>query len=263
LILLKLRKTVLERFDINSMSLSLSMILPYVLLATGVGILGGVIAAFWNPKARARSAIQHFAAGAVLAAVASNVIPEAERLGSPFGILGGLVAGGLLMIGLKSLVVRFERQEKHKHQPPLGLAVASALDTLLDGVIISAGFSADQQLGTLLVIALAIELFCLTLAVGGEFHKGKVKLWQQLAVTSAIACLLLVGALVGQVIFGGASPSTVAVVLAFGSAALIYLIAEELLVETIQAEESIFSTAMLFGGFLVLLALKLWAPGSD
>ena len=71
------------------MSLALSMILPYVLLATGVGILGGVIAAFWNPKARARSAIQHFAAGAVLAAIASNVIPEAERLGSPFGILGG------------------------------------------------------------------------------------------------------------------------------------------------------------------------------
>jgi ZIP family zinc transporter len=49
-----------------------------------------------------------------------------------------------------------------------------------------------------------------------------------------------------------------AVVLAFGAAALIYLIAEELLVESIQAEASLFSTAMLFSGFLVLLALKLF-----
>ena len=45
--------------------------------------------------------------------------------------------------------------------------------------------------------------------------------------------------------------------LAFGAAALIYLTAEELLVETIQAEDSLLSTAMLFMGFLVLLALKL------
>lgn len=56
----------------------------------------------------------------------------------------------------------------------------------------------------------------------------------------------------------GTSDATVAVVLAFGAACLIYLIAEELLVEAIQAEESLFSTAMLFLGFLVLLALKLF-----
>jgi hypothetical protein len=40
-------------------------------------------------------------------------------------------------------------------------------------------------------------------------------------------------------------------------AVLIYLIAGELLVETIQAEDSIFSTLTLFGGFLILLALKM------
>ena len=47
------------------------------------------------------------------------------------------------------------------------------------------------------------------------------------------------------------------VVLAFGAAALIYLIAEELLVENVQAEDSIFSTVTLFSGFLALLILKL------
>jgi zinc transporter, ZIP family len=53
------------------------------------------------------------------------------------------------------------------------------------------------------------------------------------------------------------SQPTLAIVLSFGAAALIYLIAEELLVEAIEAEESLFVTVMLFAGFLILLALKL------
>jgi len=82
--------------------------LPYVLLATGAGVLGSVIALFWSPNVQIRSAIQHLAAGAVLAAVATNVIPEGERLGTLAGIVSGFVAGGLVMIVLKWLVVRFE-----------------------------------------------------------------------------------------------------------------------------------------------------------
>ena len=69
-------------------------ILPKVLIAAGAGLLGGIFALFWSPKVWARSAIQHFAAGAVLAAVASGVIPEAERTGSIFGILAGFAARG-------------------------------------------------------------------------------------------------------------------------------------------------------------------------
>jgi GNAT acetyltransferase-like protein len=39
--------------------------LPYILLATSAGIPGSVIALFWNPNVNIRSAVQHFAAGAV------------------------------------------------------------------------------------------------------------------------------------------------------------------------------------------------------
>jgi ZIP family zinc transporter len=239
------------------MSDHLTLILPYILLAAGAGVLGGVLALFWSPGAKTRGVIQHFAAGAVLAAVTSNVIPEVERTGTFIGIMSGFVLGGLVMIGLKWLVLKFEREEKSKHQLPVGLASAAALDTFLDGAIISTGFSSGQQLGTLLVIALGLELLFLTLSVGVEFRKGQFKPWQTLAVTGGIAFLLLVGAFGASLIFGEASEATLAVVLAFGAAALIYLIAEELLVENVQAEESIFSTVMLFSGFLVLLALKL------
>lgn len=235
----------------------LVLILPYLLLATGAGILGGVIAPFWSPNARVRSAIQHFAAGAVLAAVATSVIPEAERIGTMAGVLSGFAAGGLAMIGLKWLVVRFERKEKGSHPLPVGLAAAAIVDTILDGTLISAGFASGQQLGILLVIALTIELFFLTLSVGVEFRKSQFKLWQKWSVTTGIACMLLVGAVGASFLLADVSKVTLAIVLSFGAAALIYLIAEELLVETIEAEESLFSTGTLFGGFLLILALKL------
>jgi zinc transporter, ZIP family len=236
---------------------------PYVLLATGAGFAGGLVALFWSPKSKARSAIQHFAAGAVLAAVASNVVPEAERLGTIQGILGGLAAGGLMMLGLKWLVVRLERKEKRGSKQPIGLAAAAAVDTLVDGALIGAGFSINPQLGVLLAFALATELFSLTLSVGVEFRTSQVKGWQSLAVTSGIAILQLVGAFGAGILLEGASEAVIAVVLAFGAAALIYLIAEELLVETIEAEDSLFPTATLFSGFLLLLALKLLSPDNS
>jgi zinc transporter, ZIP family len=241
------------------MSSELLLILPSILAATGAGILGGIVASFWIPGIQARSAVQHFAAGLVIAAVASDLIPEVEKTGTPVGILSGFAAGGVAMIGLKWLVLRFESKEKKRGKAPLGLAAAAAADTLVDGAIISAGFSTGPDLGTLLAIALAAELFFLTLSVGSEFHKDKAGFWQGLAVTTGISLLLLIGALAAFVFLKGASPATVAVFLSFGAAALIYLIAEELLVESIEAEESLFSTAMLFAGFLVVLALKLLA----
>jgi len=231
--------------------------LPYILLASGVGMLGSVIALFWNPNVRIRSAVQHFAAGAVLAAVATSVVPEVEHLGTLPGVVAGFITGGLLMIGLKWLVVRFEQQGKQNKKVPAGLAAAAAVDTLIDGTLISAGFSANDQLGILLTIALALELLFLTLSVGVEFREGNFPWWQSLLITGGIALLLSVGAFTAGFLLADAPETTLAIVLSFGAAALIYLIAEELLVENVQAEESLFSTVTLFSGFLALLILKL------
>jgi zinc transporter, ZIP family len=235
---------------------ALLSVLPFILLAAAAGLLGGGLAVFWNPHVQMRSAIQHFAAGVVLAAVASDLIPEVERIGTPFGIVAGLVAGGAAMIALKWFILRLERREKGK-KLPFGLASAAAVDTLLDGAIIGAGFILGQGLGIILAIALALELFFLTLSVGSEFGHGKRTRWQGFLITSGISALLLVGAIVSTLVLADASETTIAIVLAFGAAALVYLIAEELLVENIQAEESLFSTATLFAGFVVIIAFEL------
>lgn len=238
----------------------LQLILPYILIASGVGIVGGLVALVWAPGVNARSAIQHFAAGVVIAAIASELIPEVEKTGTPAGILCGFAAGGLTMILLKWLVLKFEKREKKRKNLPIGLTAAAAVDTLIDGAIISAGFSSGQELGGLLTVALSMELLFLSLSVGTEFHKEKSKRLRGIAATTGISLLLILGAVIAFFVLRGASQATVAIMLSFGAAALIYLIAEELLVESIQAEESLFSTAMLFTGFLALLAIKLLSP---
>ena len=204
----------------------------------------------------------------MLAAIAASVVPEVEQIGTLPGVVGGFVAGGLLMIGLKWLVVRthlvvnfyaqrLEHLGNQNKTIPVGLASAAAVDTLIDGILISAGFSANDQLGGLLAIALSLELLFLTLSVGVEFRERKFPWWQSLAITGGIALLLFVGAFGAGFLLADVPETTLAIVLAFGAAALIYLIAEELLVENVQVEESIFSTATLFLGFLALLILKL------
>jgi zinc transporter, ZIP family len=240
-------------------TVDLQSILPYIILATGAGIAGGVIASIWDPTAKTRSAIQHFAAGVVIAVVASEVIPEAERSGTPLGTLIGFAAGGALMIATKWFVLRFEKRKSYKG---LGLAVAAAIDTLLDGVMISVGFFTGHRLGFLLAIALALELFFLTLSVETEMEEETPNRWRQYLVFCTISLMIPVGAFGAFFLLQDASETTIATVLAFGAAALIYLIAEELLVETILPEEDLFTTAMLFAGFLVLLGLKLFSLDS-
>jgi ZIP family zinc transporter len=238
------------------------MVWIYTLAATGAGLVGALVALFWRPEKWARSAIQHFAAGLVIAAVASEVIPEVERIGGVWQILGGFIAGGLAMIVMKSVVVPIERKQRERGGLPTGLAAAAAVDTLIDGALSSAGFATGPQVGIVLTVALAAELLFLTLSVGAEFRGDRASWWLPLLVTIGITAMFPLGALGGKLFLEGAAETTVAMVLAFGAAALIYLVAEELLVETIEAEESLTSTATLFAGFVALFALKLLGHGT-
>jgi len=229
--------------------------LPYVGAAVAGGIGGGVLATLWKPGRWVTSYIQHFAAGVVIAAVALKIAPDIEKTGArPVLVLGGFALGGLFMIGVKWATMRIEERQLRKRGKPWGLTAAAAIDTAIDGAIIGTGFAFGEGSGAVLSMALGLELLFLTLSVGASFRQEGGSRWTTLAVTSGISLLLLVGTLGGVVLLRGASIGTLAVVLSFGAAALLYLVTEELLVETRLPEETLLSTAMFFLGFLVILA---------
>ena len=220
--------------------------------------MGGAASVFWKPGRWVTSYIQHFAAGVVIAAVALKVAPDSARAGAPpLMVLGGFTFGGLVMIGVKWVTLRIEEQQKKRKQAPWGLTAAAAIDTAIDGAIIGAGFTMGQGLGVVLSLALGLELLFLTLSVGASFRNEGASRGVTFAVTSGISLLLLAGALSGMLLLRGASKNTLATCLSFGAAALLYLVTEELLVETQLPEETLISTAMFFLGFVSVFALVL------
>jgi hypothetical protein len=70
-----------------------------------------------------------------------------------------------------------------------------------------------------------------------------------------IACLIIVGALLGTTVLAGASVHTLAGLRSFGCAALLFLVTEELLIEAHESADTAVTTTMFFVGFLIFLLL--------
>lgn len=79
-------------------------------------------------------------------------------------------------------------------------------------------------------------------------HCGQPAAWKPALATA-------VGAIGGAAVLGDASAAVLAGVLAFGSAALLYLAVEELLVEAHEERETPILGAMFFLGFLLIYVL--------
>jgi len=61
----------------------------------------------------------------------------------------------------------------------------------------------------------------------------------------------------GYYLLKGASVASISAILAFGVAALLYLVTDELLIEAHEIEEKPSSTLWLFAGFLVFWSIQL------
>lgn len=229
-----------------------------VLVPVAFTLAGGLLAVAWRPGARVSSLVQHFAAGVVTAALAVELLPEIEAEHHSLGAtLGSFALGGLLMLALKALFLRWERAREARGEAdrPLGLLVASALDTLVDGLVIGTGFASSRATGATLAYGLSAEMLFLGLAIASEF--GGASRWRPAWVCAALASVLLVGVLGGTWLLSDASGELVAAGLAFGAAALLYLVTEELLVEAHEdVREGPFGAGLLSLGFLVFWAIR-------
>ena len=123
--------------------------------------------------------------------------------------------------------------------------------------LIGLGFAAGQKQGLLLTIALTLEVIFLGLSGGAALRVAGVSRGTVIAVTFGFGALLLTGAAAGTVLLAGASGALLDAVLAFGLAALLYLVTEELLVEAHEVPETATQTARFFVGFIVLLIIEM------
>jgi ZIP family zinc transporter len=227
----------------------------FMLIPALVALGGGILAMFWHPSHQARSLVQHFAAGVVLAALAVELLPEIGREHAYGPILiGAFAVGSLFMYGMKLWTTHLEEsQPASVGGLDWGLLIATFIDIAMDGFIIGAGFAAGGETGMILALGLSVELLFLGLALTSESTKG----WRIVAISGALAVTVLVCAVLGNILLSGASNTVIAAALAFSAAALLYLVTEELLIEAHEVEEKPIATLVLFSGFLVFWSIQL------
>ena len=254
-----------------------STMLGFSLLPAVVMIAGAALAVWRAPGPKLRSAILHFAAGVIFSVVAVELLPDIVQHHAPYEVALGFGLGVATMLGLRYFTQRLEKKEEPGeagNEPaagasatalpgaaslPWGLLVAIGIDILIDGLLLGIGFAAGAKEGTLLAIALTIELLSLGLATAIELRQDGHGKGRAVAIVAGTSLMLLVGAGIGTTVLRGATGNMLEIVLSFGLAALLFLVTEELLTEAHEETETPLLTLAFFVGFLLFLLLGMVA----
>lgn len=237
----------------------LQALLLTLMIPVAAGIAGAAVAAYKPPSERVTSLVQHFAAGAVLGAVAGKLMPKIVQTKQALPwVVVGLLTGLALMIGIKLLSGKLEQGGVST-----GLIVTSGVDIFIDGIVIGIGLAAGGGAGLLLVIALSLEILFLGLSTAGALggSGGGKSRPRVIGITAGVVSPIVLGGLLSVFVLGtllgGPSETLSAALFAFGAVALLYLVTEELLVEAHEAPETVWDTALLFTAFALVVVIEM------
>lgn len=242
-------------------------VLAFALVPVAATVLGGVVAAFRPPGPTTRSAIQHLAAGVLFAVVAGELLPDLMHERAPLATLLGFAVGTTLLLAVKEATRRLAASgaagggRAAAATPSRGtgasLVATVAVDVFVDGLMLGVGFAAGAKAGLLLGAALTLELLFLGLSAAAQLAKTGTPRGRSIAIVAGLGLLALLGAGVGAAVLGRLQGAALAGVVAFGIAALLYLVTEELLVEAHEGAESPLLAATFSAGFVVVLLVEL------
>jgi ZIP family zinc transporter len=225
-------------------------------------VLGGFIAFIRTPTAAVRSAVQHFAAGVIFCVLATELLPDLIHRRMPIWTIVGFSLGVATMLAVKHFAEGSPAEGAtvtgaFADKTSSSLVFAMGLDIALDGLLIGLGFAAGQKQGLLLTIAMVMEVFFLGLACATSLTANAASRSRIVWTLVIFGGLLLAGASAGAIALTQLAPAALDALLAFGVAALLYLVTEELLVEAHEVPETPFQTAMFFVGFIVLFTVDM------
>lgn len=122
----------------------------YTLIPLLAMVLGAAATTVRRPGPRLTSGIQHFAAGVVFAATATEILPDLKGKGAAVPVF----IGGMIGLGVMLLI----RELGSRASGSMGFYVTMAPDILVDGLVLGIGFAAGPRQGLLLTIALTLEV---------------------------------------------------------------------------------------------------------
>ncbi|MSO13602.1 ZIP family metal transporter [Rickettsiales endosymbiont of Trichoplax sp. H2] len=236
----------------GSYFLTLSNLLIYLSLPIFAIILSSLVFKFTSLSSNSKSIIQHFSAGVVFSALSVELIPELYNTPHKAQLILGYIIGTILMLIIQRI---FSNNHSHSSKSSTSLLIAVAIDIFIDGLLVGISFAISVSKGFIISIALSLELLFLVLSVDSSLQKSGKNFMAIIKVNLIFALLVFIGSAIGLT-FLNASKSIMVLITSFASAALLYLVTEELLKEAHEEKETTFSTSMFFLGFLIILLLK-------
>ncbi|MHB0953965.1 MAG: ZIP family metal transporter [Allorhizobium sp.] len=225
-----------------------------------LGVLaGGTLGARQQLSLVWQSAVQHFAAGVVFAALATEIVPNILHGEAPGIAIVAFLLGVIGMFGMRMLTESFETRDAQSSPYPLTFIGPIAVDCVIDGIVVGAGFASGTRQGLLIAAALTLEMFFLGLATAAVMKSGGGKPTAIYGICAFLGFLLVSSAAAGLYFLAGSSPALLTAFLAFGSAALLYLVTEELLIRAHSVVETSAITSLFFLGFIIVFGFELYS----
>jgi ZIP family zinc transporter len=211
------------------------------ILASSSLLFGALIALTFRIGSRTLGMVMAFGSGVLISAVAYELALEAFETADGSGYAAaGLFAGSLAFFGGNVLIERMggsDRKRSHGGQAG-GTALAIVLGIVLDGVpesmVIGLGLLTGEGVSAAVIVAVFLsnlpESVAATtgLAAAGWPRKRIAGLW---LLVTAIAGL---ASLAGYALLDGASPETLAFVIAFAGGAILTMLADTMMPEAFE-----------------------------
>lgn len=201
----------------------------------------------------ARSAVQHLAAGVVIAVVAVEVLPELLAAHEPWLVTLGLAIGA---VGMVAIATYAERIEARAGDAAGGLLAALGVDLAIDGLLLGIAYALGSAEGRIIAAAVTFELASIGFALGSRLSSNGWGPQGIVATAAGLGALQLSLAVLGWLGLDRLPTSAQVVALAIGAAALLYLVTEELLSEAHEVPELPWQTAVFFAGFIAVFLIE-------
>ena len=201
------------------------LILPAISMA-----LGGLLSSRIRPGRRFRAVIAHLVGGLVLGIAAADLMPAASNSGHPLALALGFCLGFSLLLVINAVLEEpDDAGESPRPRPMLLLMLPFLVDSLIDGLVVGISSRATQQ-SWVIPVAVALEMGLATVGLGTLLRRNAGR-WRSGLSGVLMAGTYSVGLSISLVITNGLQGPALTGTLAFGTAALIYLVVEEVMKE--------------------------------
>lgn len=233
-------------------------VIEYSILAAAILLISACMGSFLKMGPRTISLTQHFTAGIVFAAIATELLPKIAEVHSPLHIATGFCLGVILMVGIKTFTERMQTSDSYERSDPFswGLLISIGIDLFIDGLLIAIAFLSGEKTGKIMALALVLEVAFLSLSLSANLIQKKVPPLFKIGIFVALSLMIPFGTWSGIFILNLLPPAFFTEALSFGAAALLYLVTEELLTEAHEVKDTPIITSSFFLGFLMIFLLK-------